>query len=229
MSGLRETLPQRLRAAGIHLFLSGVAFAVALYLILCAWYPGFHFRVDGGWQGVRIMAAVDLVLGPLLTLVIFDPRKSLRAIAFDLSCIGLAQAGALAWGFYAIHSQHPVAISYQDAAFHPVPYVTVAAESVSVDDLRKLSPENPPVVWVRPPAVEEEKSRISLQLLMAGTSQYEDPFFFVPLQPHWDEVKKDARPDGDVLLFDYAGRYGSCVLAFSAQGRLVEARSCVAD
>ena len=249
ISKLRQSLPQRLRAAAIHLSLSGIAFAVAFWLILFVWYPGFHFRVDGGWQGVRIMAAVDLVLGPLLTLVIFNPFKARRLIVFDLACIGVAQTAALAWGFYAIHSQHPVAVSFQDATFHPVLAAPVKAESFPLEDLAKFSDQRPPLVWVRPAENDDEKARISIQSMVGGASEYEDPFFFTAFADHWAEVKaagrtlaqqeqKDAaaaaefRSAGgpaDALFFDYDGRFGRCAIAFSPAGRLLGGYGCTAD
>ena len=41
-----------------------VIFIIIGYLILFHWYPDFFFASDGGWQGIRIIAFVDLVLGP---------------------------------------------------------------------------------------------------------------------------------------------------------------------
>lgn len=241
---LRQSFPRRLRAAAIHFSLSGIAFAIALYLILVLWYPGFHFTVDGGWQGVRIMAAVDLVLGPMLTLIVFNPFKARRLIVFDLSCIGVAQVAALGWGFYAIHSQHPVAVSWQGGAFHPVLAQPLKTESYPVERLASLSDEHPPVVFVAPAANADEESRVAMQELAGGTAEYEDPFFFRAFADHWPEVKSagrslermsklkpklaDAlREAGPAALFyDYTGRFGDCTLALSGEGKIVGAYGC---
>lgn len=236
----------RLRAAGIHLCLSGIAFAIALYLILVAWYPSFHFRVDGGWQGVRIMAAVDLVLGPTLTLIVFNPFKARKLIVFDLACIGIAQLAALGWGFYAIHSQHPVVVSWQGGAFHPVTSEPLKTESYDMAPLATLSDAQPPIVFVAPPANEDEEARVALQAMMGGTAEYEDPFFFRSFIQHWPEVKAKGRSlekqrklrhsvtddfeaaggDPAALFYDYYGRFGDCVLAFSAEGKVLGGYGC---
>jgi hypothetical protein len=248
-STLRLSLPRRLRAAGIHLSLSGTAFAVALYLILVVWYPGFHFRVDGGWQGVRIMAAVDLVLGPMLTLIVFNPFKARRLIVFDLACIGIAQVAALAWGFYAIHSQHPVAMSWQGGAFHPVTVEPLRVESYDPAQLASLSDAHPPMVFVAPPANDDEQTRVAMQAMVGGTAEYEDPFFFRPFKEHWPEIKAQGRtaerlhktkPDvvdafkaaggpADAVFFDYQGRFGNCTVALSPQGQVLGAYGCEMD
>lgn len=242
-------LAQRLRAAAIHLSLSAIAFGGALALFLVSWFPGYHFGVDGGWQGTRIMAAVDLVLGPLLTLIVFNPAKARKLIVFDLTCIGLAQVAALMWGFYAIHSQRTVAVSWQDGRFHGVSAEPLKVEKYDVDELKKLSDVHPALVYVAPPENEDEKTRVAMQAVVGGTLEYEDPFFFRPFAEHWPDVRKAGRSlekqravnaavaseyesggnPADALFFDYSGRYGECTLAFTADGRLLGAWGCVAS
>ena len=251
--GLRKTLPQRLRAAGIHLGLSALIFLAALYLILVQWYPGFHFTVDGGWQGVRIMAAVDLVLGPMLTLIIFNPFKARKLIVFDLSCIGLTQLGALIWGFYAIHSQHPVSINFSDGTFYSITAEPIKIEKYPLSMLAELSDRKPALIYVAPPANEEELTRAGMNELMGGIADYEDPLRFKAFAPNWETVKasavdpaKQAQTDSefvqglerflsrqggsasDYLFFPYTGRYGSCTVAFSKAGELLDAIGCQA-
>ena len=246
-----KTLPQRTKAAGIHLGISAAIFAVALYLIVVRWYPGFHFTVDGGWQGVRIMAAVDLVLGPTLTLVVFNPLKARRLIVFDLACIGLAQLGALVWGFYAVHSQHPVAISWSDGRIHVVTAEPLQVEQFDIARLADLSDQHPALVYSRPPANDDEEARAAMQEVMGTVAAYEDPLFFTRFADHWPDVRakaldatkaaKESRAfreewpeflhnhggaESNYLLVPYSGRYGNCMLAFTASGELVDALGC---
>src|SRR5690242_14288640 len=189
LGGLRRTLPARAKAAGIHMALSGVVFGVALYLILVEWYPGFHFLVDGGWRGVKIMAGVDLVLGPTLTLVIFNPFKARRLILFDLSCIAVIQVAALVWGFYAVHGQRPVAVSYYERAFWSMTAAPLAVERRPADFAEQFSDRRPPLVFVRPPAAGPERVRAEMQVMMGQVAPHEDPFFFEPLAPHWPAIR----------------------------------------
>jgi hypothetical protein len=102
-------LKSKFKAAGIHLGISSIIFLVLAYVIIFRWYPWPYFTADGGWQGIRIIALIDLVLGPLLTLIIFNPAKSLREIRFDLGAIGLLQISALVWGIYTVHSERTAA------------------------------------------------------------------------------------------------------------------------
>ena len=83
----------RVRAFLIHLAISFVIFLVLAYMIVVYWYPLPFFHTDGGWQGFRIIVGVNLVLGPLLTLIVYKPGKP--GLKLDLTLIGLAQAAAL--------------------------------------------------------------------------------------------------------------------------------------
>ncbi len=90
--------------------MSLIIFSILAYQIYYVWYPQPYFSVDGGWQGIRIIAAVDLVLGPLITFVIFDWSKPRKEILFDLAIIVVIQIGALVYGVVTTYDQRPVAI-----------------------------------------------------------------------------------------------------------------------
>jgi hypothetical protein len=105
----------RIGAAGIHLGISFLIFLVLGYIVVFVWYPDFFFTTDGGWQGIRIIAAVDLVLGPMLTLVVFKQGKP--GLKTDLAMIGLFQGLCLFAGTYIVYSERPVAMVYSDGQF----------------------------------------------------------------------------------------------------------------
>ncbi|MEX2469252.1 MAG: hypothetical protein WD396_05800 [Pseudohongiellaceae bacterium] len=98
----------RWTALAIHLGISVVALLALLAVILAFWYPGILFRIDGGWSGLRIVIGVDLVLGPLLTLVVFKAGKP--GLRFDLACIALFQATCMAAGMWIVYTERPIAL-----------------------------------------------------------------------------------------------------------------------
>lgn len=105
----------RFRAAGIHLAISVVIFIALAGLIVFVWYPGILFETDGGWRGMRIIIGVDLVAGPLLTLVVFKAGKP--GLKMDLSLIALLQALCLIAGTWVVWSERPLGIVYVDSRF----------------------------------------------------------------------------------------------------------------
>lgn len=98
----------RWQAFAIHLGISIVAFVALLAIILLIWYPGILFNIDGGWTGLRIIIGVDLVLGPLLTLIVFKAGKP--GLKFDLTAIALFQAVCMAGGMWIVYNERPLAL-----------------------------------------------------------------------------------------------------------------------
>src|SRR5229473_8264521 len=106
----------RIKAFSIHLGISTIIFLILLFFIVFIWYPYPYFSTDGGWQGIRIVAGVDMVLGPLLTLIVFKSGK--RGLKLDLTLIGLLQAAALAWGVLIVHDQRTALVVFANGGFY---------------------------------------------------------------------------------------------------------------
>lgn len=96
----------RYQAFAVHLAVSFVIFLILLLLVFYVWYPGIFFESEKGWKAIALIAGVDLVLGPLCTLIVFNPAK--KSLKMDLAIIALLQAGALIAGSYLIHERRPV-------------------------------------------------------------------------------------------------------------------------
>jgi hypothetical protein len=108
----------RYLASFYHFLISLAVFGVLAYLILVEWYPGILYTTDGGWEGMRIIIGVDLVLGPLLTLIVFKSGKP--GLKFDLAVIGLLQSSCLLAGTYVVYDERPLALVYYDKHFYTV-------------------------------------------------------------------------------------------------------------
>jgi len=96
----------RFRAFAIHLGISFAIFALVLGLLILLWYPWPLFDLEGGWQGLRLVALVDIVLGPMLTLILFKAGKP--GLKFDMSVVVLLQIGALLYGMWNLYDARPV-------------------------------------------------------------------------------------------------------------------------
>lgn len=105
----------RYHAFAIHMAISLVIFFILLVCITQYWYPGILFDSSNGWKAVGLIVGIDLILGPLLTLLVFNPAKS--SIKFDLWVIALIQTAALIYGTWTIHSSRPLAIAYVNTSF----------------------------------------------------------------------------------------------------------------
>jgi len=108
----------RWQAFAAHFGLSLLIFFALLGVIIFLWYPGALFSAAGGWQGIRIVVGVDLVLGPLLTLIVYNLAKPLRLLYRDLAFIAAIQFICLAAGVAIVYSERPVAVIFSVDKFY---------------------------------------------------------------------------------------------------------------
>ncbi|MFC1683880.1 hypothetical protein ACFL0R_00200 [Pseudomonadota bacterium] len=108
----------RVQAFLIHLGVSLAIFFILATILIFFWYPGPFFSLEGGWKGIRIVAFVDIVLGPALTLLVFKPGKP--GLKFDMTLIIAAQVAALTWGVWTVSQARPALIVFADDAFYSI-------------------------------------------------------------------------------------------------------------
>ncbi|MEN8136193.1 MAG: hypothetical protein ABFS18_11760 [Thermodesulfobacteriota bacterium] len=101
-----------------HFGISLLIFLALLLIIVFFWYPGALFAAAGGWQGIRIVVGVDLVLGPLLTLIVYDIAKPRKVLFRDLLVIVLIQFSCLVGGVYVVFDERPVTVTYVHDKFY---------------------------------------------------------------------------------------------------------------
>lgn len=171
----------RFGAFAVHLGISVIIFLIPGYLILFHWYPDFFFASDGGWQGIRIVALVDLVLGPTLTLVVFNRAKPSAELRRDLSIIGLIQLSCLIAGTYVVYTERPVAMVFSDGTFTSMTADDYLNAGQPVPDLHDLPGAPPYWVSVRLPTDPTVQSVIRGRAIRDRTplntlSEYYEPF-----------------------------------------------------
>lgn len=103
----------RLKAAAIHLGASAVIAITAAGIVLGLWYPPPYDQLSGGRQLFILLISVDVVVGPLLTLVVFNVLKPRRELIRDLSIIGIMQLSALAYGMNTVFVARPVVAAFE--------------------------------------------------------------------------------------------------------------------
>lgn len=96
----------RLKAFACHLAISILLLVCLLIIVVYAWYPN-PFLSIGATAGLQLIIGVDLVLGPLLTLLVFDRTK--KNLKIDLLIIALIQVFCFLAGTWLLYNQRPVA------------------------------------------------------------------------------------------------------------------------
>ena len=172
-------LRDKLLASGIHLSISTAIFVVLSYLILFHWYPQPFFLSDGGWQGIRIIAGVDLVLGPVLTFVVF--RKNKPSLKFDLGLIALFQISALIWGIWAVYNERPVVAAFAEDAFFTIPSYQLEEAGMNDEQLPRLDANTPAMVFVEVPMDPDARMELFSRSFASGKPLHFNTELFRPL------------------------------------------------
>ncbi|MEM7220115.1 MAG: hypothetical protein AAF515_17255 [Pseudomonadota bacterium] len=157
----------RWQAFGIHFGISFAIFLALAWVIVRVWYPDFFFEIDGGWEGLRIIIGVDLVLGPLLTLVVYRAGKP--GLRTDLTLIGLLQFSCLLAGMWIVYSERPLALVYVDGHFYSMSADSYREAEREVPDLDHLAGASPKRVRVTLPEDAIEQSTIRSAAFTSGT------------------------------------------------------------
>ena len=110
----------RVTAATLHLSISLIIAAILATIIFALWYPGDYKNLAGGGQLFWIIVSVDVVIGPLLTCVVFNVTKGRKELWCDLTVIALLQIGALGYGMYTLFDARPVALVFEVDRFRVV-------------------------------------------------------------------------------------------------------------
>jgi len=241
----RAVLKTKLKATGVHLTMSLAAFTYLMYQIYYNWYPEPYFSIDGGWQGMRLIGAVDLVLGPFITFLIFDLRKTRRAILFDLVTILVIQLGALAYGIYATYTQRPIALVLIDDFVVSATMEHYGGKLGSASDLQRYSDEKPPIIYADFPRTREgideaqrikfeekvlehaqmwlyrpkSELKIALQQRQMRVMALLDKYKGRPSFDKW--LREQGKQADEVYLERFTARYGIAWLVFDLDARLI--------
>ncbi len=180
----------RLRAAAIHFALSVLVGATLLALFWFVWYPAPLFRAVGGLDIFLMLLGIDVALGPLMTLIVFNPAK--KSLRFDLAVIATVQVAALCYGVYTLLAGRPVYVAALGHRFD-----VVQASDVAPEELAKAGQGLPwwGPVWVgtRSPDDAKEKERVIFSAL-AGADIGHFPQHHQALANMREEILQRAAP-----------------------------------
>jgi len=170
----------RWKAAAIHL---GISFTISIalgVLLLGVWYPPPYFHAAGADELMLLLVGIDIVVGPIFTLIIF--RSGKRGLGFDLSVIGIVQAALFSYGMMVVLGSRPVFLVGAIDRF-----VLVSADEIDLDSMQKakdpvfqkLSWSGPQLVAAVPPTDRHEKSDLLFSAALANRDIEQMPSYYV--------------------------------------------------
>lgn len=195
-----------LKAGFIHLCVSAIITLLTAVLVFYFWYP-YPFRYfSGGSDLFLLLVCVDIVCGPILTLIIFNKLKSPLELAVDIGIIGFIQCVALGYGVYAVAQARPLFLVMEIDRFKVVTAVDLQ-EPVANAELKKLPlwlvPKilsGPKIVAIRNPVDEAERLKVMVESVQGGRDYSLRPEFYTEYNEDFAlKAMVRAKPIGNFL------------------------------
>ena len=178
----------RLKAFALHLIGSMVALTLIFGSLYLGWYrwPGWYLAAVSGV--VLVMAAVDLAIGPLITLIIASPSKPRRELTRDISIIVTVQLIALIYGTMSLWSGRPLYYAFSVNVLQVVQAYDLDPQEVALARQQKSEFVShwyslPRWIWAPLPQDAAESGKIVAAAIGGGNDVIAMPRYF----KRWDE------------------------------------------
>jgi len=187
----------RYKASLIHLGLSTLVAGILVALMLLLWYPSPYFAAMGGAKLLLLIVGIDIIVGPIITLIIFNLKK--KSLPFDLAVVACLQLAALVYGASVMFAARPVFNVYFNGRFDVVSPSRVPIEEfakVKIDAYKSFPLTGPKIVAAIDPTSVDEINYIMLHP-KAGADIAAFPQQYVPYEagsPSAKEAGLKAKP-----------------------------------
>jgi hypothetical protein len=185
----------RLQASALHLALSVSIAALAALLVFGIWYPYPYREISGGRELFMLVVSVDVILGPVITLAIFNRTKPWRELRRDLAMVGALQIAALMYGLWTVCVARPVHLVFETDRFRVVHAIDLEDSELAkaTPELRALPFSGPTVLGLRGYKSDQEKSDALFAAVM-GVDVASRPEFWQPYAQSIPQILKAAKP-----------------------------------
>jgi hypothetical protein len=170
----------------IHIGLSVFIISTFLAIVWFVWYPEPFFELEGGWSVVAILAMVDIIIGPLLTFIVFNPEK--KELYFDLAVIAVLQLSAFGYGSFTIFTERPLYVAYSEEGFSIIPAASINTDELTDKSLKNGFFDSPRFVYIQIPVTHKERQALVNELTQKGKNIYLLPKYYRPYQQNLPNV-----------------------------------------
>ncbi len=197
-------LPERVYAFGCHLLFSTCVALLSAALVFWVWYPGLLAYASGVQNIFLLLLVVDVILGPVITLIIFNRQK--KELKRDLAIIVIVQVAAMLYGLHTVFIARPVYIAFTLERFDVVYANQISSENLAQairPEYRTLPLFGPK--FIAAPLPDDLKAREAIvmgAILGNGDDVQEMPQYYVPYSEQKGQVLKSIKPLSTLKLFN---------------------------
>lgn len=185
-------------ATGIHFLVTLLLAAVAAAVIFLLWYPDPFQTMIGGTELFLLIVGSDLALGPLISLIIYNSRKTRRQLLTDYAIVGVIQVAALVYGISTMAAARPAYIAFNVDTL----YIVLAGSLSEKERADASDPQYASLPWNGPryvavvvPAAERNDALFEA---MAGNETQLRPRYYVPYGSRLEQLRERSRSLADL-------------------------------
>jgi len=188
----------RIKAFIFHLTISAIIVSAVIFLVFLIWYPSPLHSAVGVTKIFLILLAVDVILGPLLTLLVYKVGK--KTLIMDLTVIVLLQLSALAYGLWIVAEGRPAWLVFAADRFDLVRVLDIDKRKLDLADSSYRAPS-----WFGPQWVaavnsidNDERNDIIMESVLAGVDITQRPNLYQPLDSQKEAIKQRLLDQSDL-------------------------------
>jgi hypothetical protein len=172
---------------------------LAFVVIRWYWFPGDYFVISGVAKLFLMLVAVNLVLGPGLSTMLYKPGK--WGLKFDLVVIACIEIAILGWGMYEIMERRPAFVVFAVDRFEAVAPSEVDFGQLDKSRLAMRSGPTPRLIYAELPTDPDDMSRLIDETVTLGMQDIDRrPEFWRPYAQGMSFIKSAAKPLSAFLL-----------------------------
>lgn len=138
----------------IHLCLSFILLLAITSVIYFIWYPRALMFASDALAGMKIVIIVDMILGPSLTLIVYNTNKASNVLLRDLAIIATFQLSCLSAGLFLVYQERPLAVVYKEKGnyFQIYNHQNFKISQIDISALEKIPGSYPKLVIENAPS-----------------------------------------------------------------------------
>lgn len=184
-------------AGSIHLAVSAAVAALAAALVFFLWFPYPYRELTSGKELFVLIVGIDILCGPLLTVILFNPKKPRRERLQDFGLVAIIQLAALFYGLNSISQARPVYVVFEVDRFQVITVADIQKENLHPENggLHILPWTGPRFIGTRQ-AQNNQEYLESLNLSLNGIAPSMRPDWWQPYESSKISVLKKSQSVG---------------------------------
>jgi hypothetical protein len=188
-----EFLMTRARLFAQRFAATGSLLLLAFMVIRFLWFPGGFFQISGIAKLLLVLVAVNLVVGPGLSALLYKPGK--WGLKFDLIIVACIEIAILGWAMHEISERRPAFVVFAVDRFETVTVAEVDPGSLNSSQFAERAGALPRLVYAELPTDADAMSRLIDDTVILGMQDIDRrPEFWKPYAAGMAFIKEAAMP-----------------------------------